>query len=136
MDKKYYKMLEEIAKACIDKAKEDEEFAKLLNDIMERYYISVITEKTNVQVQKPKKKPTRIKTPAVLNPLEIAQDDENELKNQLMDLELSQLKDIIRDYDLDPLKLTSSWRKKERIVDHILEVVHVRINEGKGFRGN
>ena len=136
MDKKFYKMLDSVWKVIVAKMETDEELSKEINGILESYYAKEGTVTAPVKTQQPKRKSTKTKTPAVLNPLEVARSGEDELEKQLMNLDNGQLKDIIRDYDLDPLKLTTSWRKKEKIVGHIMEVVHVRINDGRGFRTN
>ena len=78
----------------------------------------------------------RAKEAAVLNPFEVFQEGEAVLKARLEALEVPQLKDIIRDYDLDPYKKVSNCRKAERFINQILETVSARAKAGTGYKNS
>ena len=56
-----------------------------------------------------------------INPFEMIKAGEGELREALDDFSISELKDIIRFYDMDELNETSRWRKKERLINYILD---------------
>ena len=65
---------------------------------------TVVPKEEGGKTTTPKKTTRKAKTLAVLNPFEVAQEGMEALKARIEQLEVSQLKDIIRDYDLDPYK--------------------------------
>ena len=77
----------------------------------------------------------RKRNPAKFNPETILIDQGKEaLQHQLETLEVIELKDIISEFGMDPAKKTTRWRKKERFVDHILDVALNQIEKGNAFR--
>ena len=74
------------------------------------------------------------RTPAVLDPVQLAQESEQSLREQLALLTLEQLKDIVADHGMDPSKLVMKWRTPERIADHIVEMAISRSRKGDAFR--
>lgn len=76
------------------------------------------------------------KNAPVLNPFEFTVEEEDSLKDRLMGLEIPQLRDIIRAYDLDPFRQTTRWKTKSRIVDKMMEVLHQRLINGAALRRN
>lgn len=56
-----------------------------------------------------------------INPFEMIKAGEGELREALDDFSISELKDIIRFYGMDELNETSRWRKKERLINYILD---------------
>ncbi len=63
-----------------------------------------------------------------------AKGGEPALRKQLEPLEIKILKGIIAKNSFDPPKLTQKWRKKDRLVDFIVERVTVRSKKGQVFR--
>lgn len=74
------------------------------------------------------------RTPAVLDPVQLAQESEQSLREQLAPLTIEQLKDIVADYGMDPNKLVMKWRTSERIANHIVEMAVSRSRKGNAFR--
>ena len=54
------------------------------------------------------------RTPAVLDPVELAKQGEGELRTQLTALNLEQLRDIVAQYGMDPGKLVMKWKDTQR----------------------
>lgn len=57
------------------------------------------------------------------------------LRNRLEPLELRALKRIIAKHSFDSSKLADKWRKKERLINLILERVTARTEKGEVFKG-
>lgn len=78
----------------------------------------------------------RNRQPAIINPLEVVIHGNDVLENKLEQLDIEQLKDIISQYGMDPSKLALKWKKKERLIKHIIDVTSTRVNKGNAFREN
>ncbi len=74
------------------------------------------------------------RTPAVLDPVHLAEESEQLLRERLAPLAVDQLKDIVADYGMDPKKLVMKWRSRDRIIDHIVELAISRSRKGDAFR--
>ncbi|MBE0427815.1 MAG: hypothetical protein IBX72_14370 [Nitrospirae bacterium] len=59
---------------------------------------------------------------------------EKALRDKLDVLDLKSLIRIVRKHGFDPSKLAEKWKKKERLVDLILDRVSARSNRGKVFK--
>ena len=114
------KILKEILNVVIDEMKINKDFENRIN-------IALGKE------SEPKKK-KRVRQPALFNPNTIALKGEDVLKEELEKLDVSQLKDIIAQYAMDPAKSTSRWKKKEKFIDYILEIVDSRLKRGDVFK--
>lgn len=79
------------------------------------------------------KRPSNRRTPAVLDPVQIARNGESELREALAKLDIEQLRDVVADYGMDPGKLVMKWRDADRIVDRIVEVARGRAQKGSAF---
>jgi len=75
------------------------------------------------------------RTPAVLDPVELAKQGEGALRTQLTVLNLEQLRDIVAQYGMDPGKLVMKWKDTQRVVDRIVELALARATKGDAFRG-
>jgi len=73
------------------------------------------------------------RTPAVLNPIEVARQGEEALRQRLGALSLEQLKDVVADYGMDPGKLVMKWKTPQRIIDRIVEFSMARAVKGDVF---
>ena len=126
MDKATRKKLQDFFKAILTEAENNEAFSrKLLHALY-----GDIAEKA----EEPKKKRSNRRDPAVLNPIQMVLDGDAALETRLSELSEKQLKDIIADYSMDPNKLASRWRKKERLIGLIIETARHRASKGDAFR--
>lgn len=74
------------------------------------------------------------RAPAVLDPVEIGKQGEDELRLSLNALDLEKLLDIVAEYGMDPGKLVMKWKDRERVIDRIVEVALARATKGDAFR--
>ena len=74
------------------------------------------------------------RTPAVLDPIELAAQGEGALRERLSDLDLELLLDIVAQYGMDPGKLVMKWRDQDRVIDRIVELSLARATKGDAFR--
>lgn len=81
------------------------------------------------------KRPSHRRPPAVLDPVQLAREGEQQLREALGCLNLEQLRDVVADYGMDPGKLVMKWRDDERVVDRIVEVAVSRAHKGSAFSG-
>jgi len=73
---------------------------------------------------------------AILNPVELAMNNDLSLKDKLDDLTIEQLKDIIAEYGMDNARLAMKWRNEEKLIQLILETAQRRSTKGDAFRDN
>ena len=59
---------------------------------------------------------------------------EMELRNKLSELEVIDLKNIIKFYEMDNTNSCSRWKKKDRLINYIIDVSKSRVNRGNAFR--
>ena len=79
------------------------------------------------------KRPSNRRTPAALDPVQLARISESELREALGKLDIEQLRDVVADYGMDPGKLVMKWRDADRITDRIVEVARGRAQKGSAF---
>lgn len=125
MDKTMRKKLQFFFKVLLEEADANEEFSKKL---LQALYGE------SKEGEAPKKKRSHRRDPAVLDPVQMILDGDESLETRLRDLTEKQLKDIIADYSMDPSKLASRWRKKDRLVLFILERARHKASKGDAFR--
>lgn len=75
------------------------------------------------------------RTPAVLDPVELARKGEGVLRSEIGKLNLEQLRDIVAQYGMDPGKLVMKWKDSNRVIDKIVELANARATKGDAFRG-
>jgi hypothetical protein len=75
------------------------------------------------------------RTPAVLDPVELARQGEDALRERISTLDLEQLRDIVAQYGMDPGKLVMKWKDTNRVRDRIVELALARATKGDAFRG-
>ena len=80
------------------------------------------------------RRPKSRRSAAVLNPIEIATEGEEQLRKQLAALTLDQLKDVVADYGMDPGRLVMKWKSPERVAERIVELSMSRARKGDAFR--
>lgn len=76
------------------------------------------------------------RTPAVLDPVELARQGEDVLRDKISMLNLDQLRDIVAQYGMDPGKLVMKWKDPNRVMDRIVELALARSTKGDAFRGD
>lgn len=74
------------------------------------------------------------RTPAVLDPVDLAKNGEANLRRGLSGLDLEQLLDVVAQYGMDPGKLVMKWKDRERVIDRIVELALGRATKGDAFR--
>ena len=73
------------------------------------------------------------RTPAVLDPVELARQGEDTLRTKMSILTLDQLRDIVAQYGMDPGKLVMKWKDPNRVMDRIVELALARATKGDAF---
>lgn len=76
------------------------------------------------------------RTPAILDPVELARQGEGTLRTRLATLDLEQLRDVVAQYGMDPGKLVMKWKDPTRVVGRIVEVAIARATKGNAFRSD
>ena len=76
------------------------------------------------------------RTPALLDPVELARTDSKDLRARLENLDLERLLDVVAQYGMDPGKLVMKWKSRARIIDRIMEISESRATKGDAFRGD
>lgn len=76
------------------------------------------------------------RTPAVLDPVELARQGEDTLRTKISVLTLDQLRDIVAQYGMDPGKLVMKWKDTNRVMDRIVELALARATKGDVFRND
>lgn len=74
------------------------------------------------------------RTPAVLDPVELARQGEGKLRTELSKITLDQLRDIVAQYGMDPGKLVMKWKDSNRVMERIVELALARAIKGDAFR--
>ena len=130
------------------KARKDKAFQEELATVIKKYMpelLSADTDTNKTASEKTASRKNAHKKKAItdqssdaplLNPLEFSVSEEEKLREKLLELELKDLRILIRTYNLDPFKQTSSWKKKERIVDVMMETIHQRLTDGAALQRN
>jgi|TARA_R110001599_G_scaffold256968_4_gene457341 hypothetical protein len=122
--------LSQLAAAIAEQAARDPEFSKKIEEIMGGG--GMAKPKSHARNQGTRKGGRR--TPALIDPVAIAQSGSEELHSALQDLDLEQLLDIVAEYGMDPGKLVMKWKDKNRIIDRVVEISISRATKGDAFR--
>jgi hypothetical protein len=81
-------------------------------------------------------KRTGRRAPAKLDPFNVlAESGEQALMEQLLKLDLEDLRDIVAQLGMDPRRLVMKWKDAQRVRDHILATTVQRARKGDAFRG-
>lgn len=75
------------------------------------------------------------RTPSVIDPLVLARQGEDVLRQELSRLDIEQLKDVVAQYGMDPGKLVMKWKDAGQIIHRIVELSLARSTKGDAFRG-
>jgi len=68
-----------------------------------------------------------------LDPFAVYAQGEVELRRQLAQLSVEELKDIVAEHGMDPTKLALKWKTPERLIDVICQRVSDRVHKGQAF---
>ena len=146
--KSEWKIMLETVYQISAKARKDKDFEAELASVIEKYMPElfaaeaespkVSSKKATTKKASGSKKQAEITDAPILslNPLAYSVEEEGSLREKLMELEIKDLRALIRSYNLDPFKQTSSWKKKDRIVDVMMEAVHQRLIDGAALQRN
>ena len=126
------KTLVAVAQVIADEAERNEDFRGRIEQALA---LERPTRTKGASVRKPTRRGGR-RTPAVLDPVEVARDGEDILRSHLGKLELNQLLDIVAQYGMDPGKLVMKWKTPDRVIDRIVEISLSRATKGDAFRGD
>ena len=116
--------LNELVRAVVDEAERNPEFARRIEEAL-----GILEKRKTPNLPRAKHR----RTPAALDPVELARQGEAVLRARLAELNLEQLKDVVADYGMDPGKLVLKWKTADRIIDRIVEVSIGRVRKGEGF---
>lgn len=83
-------------------------------------------------IPKPKRSGRRSRGP--LDPFDLYRKGEATLEDSLNTLDMEQLRDIVAEHGMDPMRLAMKWKSKERVVELIVSVVRERSARGDAFR--
>ena len=116
------KKLKELFNVILEEVKSNEEFKKKIDMIL-------------AGGKQPKKKvKSKVIIEPKLNPLAFISNGELELRDKLLELEVNDLKNIIKFYEMDNTNSCSRWRKKVRLINYIVDVSKNIVNRRKVFR--
>lgn len=117
------KKLKKLFDIIIQEYDNNESFRQKIEDLLE----------PKPEVKSEKKRRNK-RTPAVLDPIILAEKDINELKTKLEELDIEKLKDIVSEFRLDPSRIVMKWKDKDRMIDHIIKAALSRAEKGDVFR--
>ena len=120
--------LNKLAKLVAEAADRDPEFAAGLEELFSA------SQPTRQSGQCLPSRPKNRRPAAVLDPVLLAKESEDVLRENLSELSLDQLKDIVADYGMDPGKLVMKWKDPARVIDRIVEMSLERSQKGDAFR--
>ena len=126
-------VINRLAAVIIEEASHNQAFADKLQDAITGTDIESAASMEQAQ-NIPKRK--RRRDPALLNPIDMIQEDEAKLIGRLHELSEKELKDIIAGYRMDPSQRAMYWRNRERLIQLILDTARRRAAKGDAFRGH
>jgi hypothetical protein len=123
------KLLEEIlpnTQATLTKYQHDPNFAQEIDSLFQ-----VLSTKC----QAPSKKHRTKRCTSVFDPVELYhQQGEQYLRQQLQQLKVEQLKDMIAEHGMDASRRAMRWKKRDRLIDLIVQTASCRARKGDAFR--
>jgi hypothetical protein len=115
--------LQGLVRAVVEEAERSPQFAKRLETALGLTAIaSASARKSSAHAKR--------RTPAVLDPIDLARQGEHTLRQTLGTLNLDQLKAIVADYRMEIGKPVRKWKTPQRIIDRIVEVSLARAVKG------
>jgi hypothetical protein len=129
------KTLSALVTVITDEAAKNDDFKVSLERALGVGTIATSAGQVQVSVKKKTRRGGR-RTPAVLDPVELARRGEGVLRPEISKLDLEQLRDIVAQYGMDPGKLVMKWKDSKRVIDKIVELATARATKGDAFRGD
>jgi hypothetical protein len=123
--------LSRLLAAVIDEAARNPEFAARLEEALDGASLGKRSERPD---RKAAGRRGGRRAAAVLDPVALAQNGEDELRSALGPLDHDQLLDVVAEHGMDPGKLVMKWKDRDRIVDRIVEIAVARSTKGDAFR--
>jgi hypothetical protein len=134
------KALADIVQVVADEAARNPEFNRRLGEVLgfsstedEERLVRVRVSGIGAGAASQRRSKSR-RAPAVLNPIDLASEGEEQLRRRLVTLTMDQLKDVVADYGMDPGRLVMKWKSAERVIDRIVELSMSRARKGDAFR--
>ena len=127
-------MLRELAIVVSDEAERNPEFSERLQAVLHSSAPRGSARPAPARVIRKTRRPANRRQPAVLDPIELAGQGEDVLREALEPLTLDQLKDIVADYGMDQDKLVMKWRTPDRVIQRIIATSTSRAHKGEVFR--
>jgi len=128
------RVLSALVSAITEEANRNQAFKASLERALNINYRATGVRQVPGVTQTPRKGGRR--TPAVLDPVELARQGEDVLRARLGTLNFEQLRDIVAQYAMDPGKLVMKWKDTNRVMNRIVELALARATKGDAFRGN
>lgn len=128
--------LRNFIKVVADEAEQNPEFAERLHAVLDTASTTLAVKNSsksgrgNIRGQRPANR----RPAAVLDPVSLATQGEEILRQELATLTLEQLKDIVAEYGMDRERLVMKWKKPQRVVERIVEISISRAHKGDAFR--
>lgn len=130
--------LNRLIRAVIEEAERNHEFERALNDALRTETSGKHKQPKKTAAVEPAgseaKRGKNRRTPATLDPVQVARDGETALRVALEKLTLDQLRDIVAEYGMDPGRLVMKWADSARVIDRIVELSAARARKGDAFR--
>lgn len=114
-------LLQAVFAVIIDEARENARFAARLE--------SALTDLQQLRTRKAHRR-----TKASIDPFELFDIGEDQLRTALAKLDLEQLKDVVAGYGMDRSRLALKWKSSERLTELIVDTVKARVRKGDAFR--
>ncbi len=127
------KVLQDLLRVVLEEVDRNPEFGQRLEAVLKLSEAAGQPVSSSTRWEYSDVKRGNRRTPAVLDPIDLARQGEETLRQRLVELSLEQLKDVVADYGMDPGKLVMKWRAADRIVDRIVEVSLARARKGEAF---
>lgn len=105
-----------ISKVIQDEMTENEAFAKKIEGIL-----------------CPEKKKKSTRNPAKINPIHLWEEGEEKLREEVVKLDVEELKDVIAEFGLDPKKSANRLKKREKLEELIFEGAKRTATRGDAF---
>ncbi len=114
----------------LDEAEENTRFARNLEAVLDR---ELASNQPPTSVRGPMERRGGRRPSGVLDPFAVYAQGEVELRRQLAQLSVEELKDIVAEHGMDPTKLALKWKTPERLIDVICQRVSDRVHKGQAF---
>jgi hypothetical protein len=130
---KLHGVLDRLARVVADEAERNPDFARRISEALGFADDTVVGTADHSSSETERRARNR-RPAAVLDPVVVAREGEEVLRDRLLGLSLDQLKDIVAEFGMDTGKLVLKWKTPEKVVDRIVEISMARAQKGDAFR--